>query len=48
MLKAIGLSAERALQEWMRPCGAMGSMIIAAWLVDHTQSAIENMTPVLT
>jgi hypothetical protein len=48
IFKAIGLNAERALQEWVLPCGAMGAVIIAAWLVEHKQSVIENMAPVLT
>jgi hypothetical protein len=30
------------------PCGATGAVIIGAWLVEHKQSVIENMAPVLT
>jgi hypothetical protein len=48
IFRAIGLDAERALNEWVLPCGAMGAVIIAAWLVEHKQSVIENMAPVLT
>jgi hypothetical protein len=48
IFKAIGLDAERALGEWVLPCGAMGAMIIGAWLVEYKQSVIENMAPVLT
>jgi len=48
IFKAIGLDAERALVGWVMPCGAMGAVIIAAWLVEHKQSVIENMAPVLT
>ena len=48
IFKAIGLNAERALGEWVLPCGAMGAVIIGAWLVEHKQSVIENMAPVLT
>ncbi len=48
IFKAIGLDAERVIQEWVLPCGAMGAVIIGAWLVEHKQSVIENMAPVLT
>ena len=48
IFQAIGLDAERAIQEWVLPCGAMGAVIIGAWLVEHKQSVIENMAPVLT
>ena len=48
IFKAIGLDAEKALAGWVMPCGAMGAVIIAAWLVEHKQSVIENMAPVLT
>jgi hypothetical protein len=48
IFKAIGLNAERALLEWVLPCGAMGAVIIGAWLVEYKQSVIENMAPVLT
>jgi len=48
IFEAIGLNAERVLGGWVLPCGAMGAVIIAAWLVEHKQSVIENMAPVLT
>ncbi len=48
IFKAIGLDAEKALVGWVMPCGAMGAVIIGAWLVEHKQSVIENMAPVLT
>ncbi len=48
IFEAIGLDAERALAGWVMPCGAMGAVIIGAWLVEHKQSVIENMAPVLT
>jgi hypothetical protein len=48
IFQAIGLNAERALVGWVLPCGAMGAVIIGAWLVEHKQSVIENMAPVLT
>lgn len=45
---AIGLNAEHAIQAWVMPCGIVGAVIIAAWLVESKQSVIENMAPVLT
>lgn len=48
MFGAIGLDAEFLLNEWILPCGAMGAVIIAGWLVEAKQSVIENMAPVLT
>jgi hypothetical protein len=48
IFEAIGLDAERVLVGWVMPCGAVGAVIIAAWLVEHKQSVVENMAPVLT
>jgi hypothetical protein len=45
---AIGLDVEWFLNSWMLPCGAMGAVVIAGWLVEAKQSVIENMAPVLT
>ncbi len=45
---AIGLDAESLLNTWILPCGVMGAVIIAGWLVEAKQSVIENMAPVLT
>ncbi|MFQ5524718.1 MAG: permease prefix domain 1-containing protein [Thermoanaerobaculia bacterium] len=48
LFSAIGLDAERLLENWVVPCGAMGAVIIAGWLVEAKQSVVENMAPVLT
>jgi hypothetical protein len=45
---AIGLDAEGFVQSWLLPCGAMGAVVVSAWLVEAKQSVIENMAPVLT
>ena len=45
---AIGLDVEWLLNSWLLPCGAMGAVVIAGWLVEAKQSVIENMAPVLT
>jgi len=48
VFSAIGMDAEWLLNRWMLPCGVMGAVIIAAWLVEAKKSVIENMAPVLT
>jgi hypothetical protein len=48
MFAAIGLDAQWFVGPWLLPCGAMGAVIIASWLVEAKQSVIENMAPVLT
>ncbi len=45
---AIGVDLEPLILPWVLPCGAMGAVIVAAWLVEAKQSVIENMAPVLT
>jgi len=48
MFAAIEMNAEWFVAGWLIPCGAMGAVIIASWLVEAKQSVIENMAPVLT
>ena len=48
MFEAIGVDAEWAVEDWLVPCGALGAVIVASWLVEAKQSVIENMAPVLT
>jgi hypothetical protein len=48
MFQAIGIDAEPLLENWVLPCGPLGAMIVASWLVEAKQSVIENMAPVLT
>lgn len=48
IFESINLNVERAIQEWMLPCGAMGAVIISAWLVEHKKSVVENIVPILT
>ena len=47
LFQAIGIDAERFVEQWV-PCGAVGAVIVAAWLVEAKQGVIENMAPVLT
>jgi hypothetical protein len=48
MFQSIGLDVGWIAQTWLLPCGAMGAVIVGAWLVEAKQSVIENMAPVLT
>jgi hypothetical protein len=48
IFQAIGLDPELLISQWILPCGFMGAVIIAGWLVEAKQSVIENMAPVLT
>ncbi len=48
MFATIGLDVEWLLGAWLLPCGALGAVIVGAWLVEAKQSVIENMAPVLT
>jgi len=45
---AIGVDARQLLFAWVLPCGVVGAVVIAAWLVEAKQSVVENMAPVLT
>jgi hypothetical protein len=48
MFQAIGADASWFVFPWLLPCGIVGAVIIASWLVEAKQSVIENMAPVLT
>ena len=46
--EAIGFDVEGSAQLWILPSGAMGAIVVGAWLVEKKQSVVENMAPVLT
>jgi hypothetical protein len=48
IFQAIGIDAQTFVQLWLVPCGAIGAVLVASWLVEAKQSVIENMAPVLT
>jgi hypothetical protein len=48
LFSSIGLQPQWLVATWILPCGAVGAVIISAWLVEAKQSVIENMAPVLT
>ncbi|MDA1081719.1 MAG: permease prefix domain 1-containing protein [Gemmatimonadetes bacterium] len=46
--QAVGVNAETFVATWLLPCGAVGAVLVGAWLVEAKQSVVENMAPVLT
>ena len=48
VFEAIQIDAEPLIAPWVLPCGAVGAVVVVAWLVEAKQSVIENMAPVLT
>ncbi len=48
MFQSIGIDIEPFFELWLLPCGAVGAVLVASWLVEAKQSVIENMAPVLT
>lgn len=48
VFQAIDINIEPVVSDWILPCGAIGAVLVTAWLVEAKQSVIENMAPVLT
>ncbi len=48
IFESIGIDVEPFFESWLLPCGAVGAVVVASWLVEAKQSVIENMAPVLT
>jgi hypothetical protein len=48
VFEAIEIDVETIVGSWVLPCGAVGAIVVVAWLVEAKQSVIENMAPVLT
>ena len=48
IFQSIGIDVEPFFETWLLPCGAVGAVLVASWLVEAKQSVIENMAPVLT
>lgn len=46
--KAIGITPETFVGQWLVPCGAAAAVVVAGWLVEAKQSVVENIAPVLT
>ena len=48
LFTTIGINPEWFIQNWLAPCGAIGAVVVASWLVEARQSLIGNMAPMLT
>lgn len=48
IFNAIGIETEIVVEEWILPCGVVGAVIIASWLVEAKKNIVENLAPVLT
>ena len=48
IFEPIGTDLPERVFEWVLPSGAVGAVIVAAWLVESKQHVVENMAPVLT
>jgi hypothetical protein len=48
VFEAIDIDMAPFITSWVLPCGAVGAVVVVAWLVEAKQSVIENMAPVLT
>ncbi len=48
VFNALGVDLRWVAASWIIPCGAMGAFVVAAWLVESGQGAIEQVAPVLT
>jgi hypothetical protein len=48
IFEAIDIEVQPIIASWVLPCGAVGAVVVVAWLVEAKQSVIENMAPVLT
>jgi hypothetical protein len=47
VFSAIGLEVSTFLWTWVLPCGAMGAVIVAAWLVETRRNFVGGMAPML-
>ena len=47
VFEAIGLDVATLISEWVLPCGAMGAVIVAAWLVGARRNLVGGLAPML-
>lgn len=47
IFRTIEIDIEPVFESWILPCGAVGAVIIAAWLVEIKQGIAENIAPIL-
>ena len=47
VFEAIGLDVSKFIGEWVLPCGAVGAVIVAAWLVGTRRNLVGGLAPML-
>jgi len=47
VFEAIGIDLEPFITEWLLPCGAMGAVLVAAWLVETRRNLVGGLAPML-
>ena len=47
VFEAIGIDVTTLIQQWVVPCGAMGAVIVSAWLVGSRRNLVGGMAPML-
>ena len=47
IFETIGIDIEPFFESWILPCGSVGVVIIASWLVEIKQGLAENLAPML-
>lgn len=47
IFQTIAIDIEPIFESWLLPCGAVGAVIIASWLVETKQGIAENLAPML-
>ena len=48
MFGAIDVGVGDLIGEWLLPCGAMGAVLVGAWLVERGQRVAQNIAPMLS
>ena len=47
VFEAIGLNVSTFMGEWVLPCGALGAVVVSAWLVESGRNLVGGMAPML-
>ena len=47
MFSAVDVRVDALATEWVLPCGAMGAVIVGAWLVEQRRGIVGDMAPML-
>ena len=48
MFEIISVEVGDLVVEWLLPCGAMGAVLVGAWLVESRRGVVQNIAPMLS